>query len=296
MGRALAGLLALALLAGCGRAPPPAQPRYVLGEPWRQGALWAYPREDFTLNEAGIAAIAPRRAGASLTANGERREDGPFAAHPTLQLPAIVTVTNLENGRTLRLRVNDRGPAQPGRILEVAPRAAALLGAAGPFQARVVIDAAASRAAIAGLAGQAEALPIAAAPVGEVGREALAPPPGARGMAAAAPRPASPSRAAATPAASLPPPERLPEQVTQGAARPGLLWVEAGTYFSRDPAAREAARLGGRVEPLGVAGGPRGRQQQFRVRAGPFRTLAEADAALARAIGAGLTELRLVVD
>jgi len=83
----------------------------------------------------------------------------------------------------------------------------------------------------------------------------------------------------------------------QGPARPGLLWIEAGTYFRRDFAAREAARLGqGRVEMLG-APGPRGRSQpQFRVRGGPYRSLAEADAALGRAIGAGLTELRLVVE
>lgn len=297
MGRALAGFLALAVLAGCGRAPPPTEARYHLGEPWRQGPLWAYPREDFALDQTGIASLLPRRAGATLTANGERREDGMFAAHPTLQLPAIVTVTNLENGRALRLRVNDRGPAEPGRVIAVAPRAAALLGAAGPFQARVVIDAEASRAAIAGLAGQAEALPVAAAPVGEVGREALAPPPGARGLATAAPRPARPAVQTVAAQATARPPERLPEQVVQGAPRPGLLWIEAGTYFNRQLAAREAARLsGGRVEPLGVAGGPRGRQQQFRVRTGPYRSLAEADAAMARAIAVGLTELRLVVD
>lgn len=303
VGRRLAGVLApmallAVVLAGCGRGAPPPQPRYLLGEPYRAGPLWAYPREDFALDQAGIAAVLPRRSGAaSLTANGERREDGMFAAHPTLQLPAIVTVTNLENGRSLRVRVNDRGPAQAGRIIAVAPRAAALLGAAGDFQARVAIDAAASRAAIEGLAGQGAALPIAAAPVGEVGREALAPPPGARGVAAAAPRVVRPAVATAMPAASARPPERLPEQVVQGLARPGQLWIEAGTYFGRDFAQREAGRLSlGRVEPLGVAGGPRGRQQQFRVRAGPFRSLAEADAALARAIQSGLTELRLVVE
>lgn len=307
VGRLLAGLLALAVLAGCARPGPPPQPRYHLGEPYRAGLLWAYPREDFALDQTGVAALLPRRAGttAPLTSNGERREDGIFAAHPTLQLPAIVTVTNLENGRMLRLRVNDRGPPQAGRIIAVAPRAATLLGAAGPFQARVVIDAAASRAAIEGLSGQAAALPIAAAPVGEVGREALAPPPGARG--ATTPQPRRPASAAIPAAPSAPlsgafpaaarPPERLPEQVVQGFARPGQLWIEAGTYFRRDFAEREAGRLSlGRVEPLGVSGGPRGRQQQFRVRAGPFRSVAEADGALARGIQSGLTELRLVVE
>jgi rare lipoprotein A len=180
----------------------------------------------------------------------------------------------------------------------VAPRAATLLGATGPFRARVVMDAPASRAAIEGLAGQAAALPIAAAPVAAVGREVLAPPPGAQiGVQVGATRPAVRRVLAEAAPAAPRPPERLPEQVTQGPARPGLLWLEAGTYFRRDFAAREAARLpAGRVEALGVSGGPRGRQQQYRVRAGPFRSIAEADAALARGIMGGLAELRLAVD
>ncbi|MGD1978420.1 MAG: septal ring lytic transglycosylase RlpA family protein [Akkermansiaceae bacterium] len=55
----------------------------------------------------------------------------PFAisgAHKTLPLPCRVKVTNLENGRTLRMRLNDRGPFIPGRIIDVTPRAAAKLG------------------------------------------------------------------------------------------------------------------------------------------------------------------------
>ncbi len=284
-------LLALAALAAACESGPAPSPRYHLGEPYRAGGLWAYPREEFALDERGIAAIQPPRPG--LTANGERREDGMFAAHRTLQLPAIVTVTNLETGRSLRLRVNDRGPENPARLIAVSPRAALLLGATGPFQARVVLDGPASRAAIEGLPGQAAALPIAAAPVEAVTRESLAPPEGAR---AAAPR-TEPARREAAPAeAAAPsprPPERLPEAVTQGAPAPGRIRLEAGRYFRRDLAEREAARIpGARAEPLG----PRGRQQQFVVRAGPYATLAEADAAFARAMAAGLPELRLVVE
>ena len=47
------------------------------------------------------------------------------AAHPTLQLPAVVAVTNLETGRTLRVRVIERGPDRAGRVIAVSPRAAA---------------------------------------------------------------------------------------------------------------------------------------------------------------------------
>jgi rare lipoprotein A len=49
-------------------------------------------------------------------------------AHKTLPLPALVRVTNLENGRSVKLRINDRGPFIPGRHLDVTPRAAKKLG------------------------------------------------------------------------------------------------------------------------------------------------------------------------
>jgi len=55
----------------------------------------------------------------------------PFAvsgAHKTLPIPCRVKVTNLANGKTLKLRLNDRGPFIPGRIIDVTPRAAAKLG------------------------------------------------------------------------------------------------------------------------------------------------------------------------
>jgi rare lipoprotein A len=282
----------LFVLSGC-TAPPAPQPRYFLGEPYRAGGLWSYPNEEFALDEAGIAAIMPAATG--LTANGELRDAAAMvAAHRTLQLPAIVTVTNLENGRSLRLRVHERGPEAPGRIIAVSPRAASLLGASGPFRARVALDGNASRAAIEGLAGQAAPLPIATAPVGRVERESLAPPGqsphgGARGTTQAVQAAARPEAVSATTARE---PERLPEQVIQGAPSPRRIWLEAGRFFRRDLAQAQAARIGGWAEPLG----PPGRQQQWRVRSGPYASIAEADAALARALALGQPDLRLAVE
>ncbi|MEI6159241.1 MAG: RlpA-like double-psi beta-barrel domain-containing protein [Roseococcus sp.] len=279
--------LVLLVLAGCTAAPQP-QPRYFLGEPYRAGGLWSYPKEEFTLDEAGIAAIMPQAEG--LTANGELRDaQSMVAAHRTLQLPAIVTVTNLENGRSLRLRVHERGPNVPGRIIAVSPRAATLLGASGPFRARVVLDGNASRAAIEGLAGQTALLPIATAPVGRVERESLAPPEGARGTTQAVQATPRPEAVTATTARE---PERLPEQVIQGAPSTGQIWLEAGRFFRRDLAQAQAARIGGRAEPFG----PPGRQQQWRVRSGPYANIAAADAALTRAIALGQPDLRLAVE
>lgn len=280
------GLLAAALaLAACAGETP--APRYHLGEPYLMGGVWSYPREEFALVAQGIAAIAPTRPG--LTANGECRTDGLYAQHRTLQLPAILLVTNLETGRSLRLRVNDRGPEEPGRILAVSPRAAALLGATGPFQARIELDGEASRAAIAGLPGRPALLPVATAPVGRVEREALPPPEGARGGPDGA---AAPSRPVAEASPVALPPAALAETVVQGAPAPGRLWLEGNRYARRDLAEREAARIGGRVWPVG----PRGRGQGFQVRAGPFANLAAADAALRAALAQGIADATLVVE
>lgn len=49
-------------------------------------------------------------------------------AHKTLPLPCLVKVTNLENGKSIKVRINDRGPFIPGRIIDVTPRAAKKLG------------------------------------------------------------------------------------------------------------------------------------------------------------------------
>src|SRR3546814_14815878 len=78
-----------------------------------------------------------------MTANGEKfRPDGITAAHKTLPLPSYVEVTSLQTGRTILVRVNDRGPFARGRIIDLSKGAAEQLGirAAGtaPVRVRVV--------------------------------------------------------------------------------------------------------------------------------------------------------------
>ena len=143
------------MLAGCQRAPPPPSPapHYVLGQGW-QGAqgVWFYPAERFTLDQTGLAEV-DERGHAPLTANGEAYDPTALAAaHQTLQLPAIAMVTNLQTGRQILLRVNDRGPAAPGRILSLTPRAALLLGVGpdGVAQVRVQVQDLPSRQLAAG--------------------------------------------------------------------------------------------------------------------------------------------------
>ncbi|WP_270935392.1 septal ring lytic transglycosylase RlpA family protein, partial [Falsiroseomonas oryzae] len=173
-----AALLLLAGLAGCAPQGPAPQPRYLVGEPYQMGGVWSYPREDFGLLQTGLAAVAADTRRGRRTANGEVHDPALLtAAHRTLQMPAILRVTNLENGLELEVRVNDRGPANPGRVLELSRRAAELLGipAGGTAQLRIAVVTGPSRALAAGLpSAEAPPLQVAAAPLGAVQREDLA--------------------------------------------------------------------------------------------------------------------------
>lgn len=296
-----AAALALALLTmGCVRqaAPPTPTGRYMLGEPYEMGGVWSYPREDFGLEESGIAAVLPRGRAGQRTANGEVYEpDRLIGAHRTLQLPAIVSVWNLENGREIRVRVNDRGPAAPGRVIGLSPRAAQLLGMApdGAAQVRIRVETGPSQALAGALPSlERPALSIAAAPRAVVESEALPPLPGMREASPRRAGPATQSGQQLAEASPELPPNPLPEAVSTRPAAPGRLVIEAGIFFRRDLAQRQAARLAGlraRVEPFGG-----GRQPQFRVLAGPYPDVTAGDRAVAAVLRAGLPELRLVVE
>ena len=289
------GFLAAALLTIAGCAQP--EPRYVVGDPYRLGGVWSYPQEDYALSETGLAEVLPAPVFGGQTANGEvLMAQGLTAAHRSLQMPAIIRVTNLENGRSMLLRVNDRGPEKPGRILGVSPRAGALLGMTPgrATQIALLVDAEKSRAAAEGLPGQAPPpIAIAAAPRAAVAREELAPLPGTR----EAPRREVQPLPSAAPLTELAPQGRgtmapLTETVTQNAPRPGSLFVEAGQFSSRYGAEAVAARLpGARISQQG-----RGRNANFRVALGPFAEVRAADFALERTLAAGLSGARIIVE
>lgn len=102
---------------------------YKVGSPYRIKGRKYYPRVDYNYNETGIASWYGPNFHGKLTANGEiYNQNDLTAAHKTLPLPSIVRVTNLENGRSLIVRVNDRGPYARGRIIDMSKRSAELLG------------------------------------------------------------------------------------------------------------------------------------------------------------------------
>ena len=97
---------------------------YKVGKPYKIMGKWYYPKEDYSYSEIGTASWYGKDFHAKYTANGEIYDMNTLtAAHRTLPLPSIVRVTNLENGRSLVLRVNDRGPFAKNRIIltEITP-------------------------------------------------------------------------------------------------------------------------------------------------------------------------------
>lgn len=134
-----ASLLPLALLAACaGSEGPRSAGTYKVGNPYQIAGKWYYPSDDPNYEETGVASwYGPTFHGKS-TANGERfNENDVTAAHRTLPMPSYVEVTNLENGRKLTVRVNDRGPFARDRIIDLSRRSAQLLGVEQQGTARV---------------------------------------------------------------------------------------------------------------------------------------------------------------
>ena len=102
---------------------------YKLGQPYQIDHVWYFPSYDSNYDRTGVASWYGHPFHGRPTANGERYDMNEVtAAHPTLPLPSRVRVTNLENGRQLIVRVNDRGPFVDGRVIDLSRRAAQLLG------------------------------------------------------------------------------------------------------------------------------------------------------------------------
>jgi rare lipoprotein A len=127
-------------LAGCSSAPTP-HPHFKVGQPYKVNGQWYYPEFVTAYEATGVASWYGAPYHGRLTANGEVFDmDALTAAHPTLQLPSVVRVTNLDNGRSLILRVNDRGPFVKNRVIDLSRAAARELGFERQGLARVHVS------------------------------------------------------------------------------------------------------------------------------------------------------------
>jgi rare lipoprotein A len=288
-----ASMLALGACASGGSAPPPlvdapAAPSASaadlvsdtpvrLGNPYSLGGRSYTPTDQIDYDEVGYASWYGAELGGELTANGERfRPQAMSAAHRTLPLPSYVEVSRLDTGRTILVRINDRGPADPDRLIDLSTGAAEALGIAqsGMAQVRVRRVNPVEAEKIALRAGQAAPLrPDMPEGLLEILRERvarLAVPSGYRPPApvlATAPAAAGATAAVTPPAASVPP-------------GTGALMVQVAAFSSRARAEEVARRVGNGASVVSAG-------TVHRVRMGPFADEAAARAAVAQARAAG---------
>ena len=125
-------------LANDGEAIPKGGGSFKLGSPYKISGRWYVPREDHGYDATGVASWYGTDFHGRKTANGEIYDMNALtAAHTTLPLPSYVYVTNVENGRTVLVRVNDRGPYAHDRIIDLSRQTARALGSEGQGLANV---------------------------------------------------------------------------------------------------------------------------------------------------------------
>ncbi len=308
---ALATAATVLVLAGCAGTPAPTKPAkqvtgrgyYKIGEPYQVKGVWYYPKEDFDYDQTGIASWYGPGFHKETTANGETFDQNELTgAHKTLPMPSLVRVTNLENGRSIVVRINDRGPFSPGRVIDLSRRSAQLLGfeGAGTAKVRVAILAEESRA-IAAAARAGEAGPKLASLSPDGGPVPVAAPRKIVQVEGAPPPRTMIERQPFDPATTVPGEtvdgRFLPAPVVaEGPARPRAgIFVQAGAFTSYDNANRLRGRLAG-IAPTFIDPVMVGRTQFFRVRLGPLDTAERADTVLAEVVGAGNNGAQVIVD
>lgn len=254
---------------------------YKVGAAYTVAGRTYTPRVDPGYDRTGIASWYGKDFNGLRTANGEIfNMNALTAAHKTLPLPVYVRVTNLENGRTLVVRVNDRGPFAAGRIIDLSRRSAQLLGFRTKGTARVRVRVVAPPLDGSFVAAKAETpkntRSAVAVPVGQVETRRLEP---QEGVAEAPPR----SGAVFQP------------RVLVGSVQPTSMYVQAGAFESLESANRLSDKLSTgerwRITSVVVRG-----RALYRVRYGPLQTVEQADIVLARVVRKGHPEARIVID
>jgi rare lipoprotein A len=103
--------------------------RYHVGKPYEVAGVWFTPKEQPSYDKVGTASWYGPQFHRRMTSNGEWFDMNELtAAHATLPLPSYAKVTNLQNGRSVVVRINDRGPFVDTRIIDMSRRSAEVLG------------------------------------------------------------------------------------------------------------------------------------------------------------------------
>lgn len=117
-----------------------AAPKYYVGSAYKVEDVQYIPVEDLTYNQTGVAGIIPAELNGTKTSNGEVFDMNQMVAtSKTLPLPTIARVTNLDNGQSVVVRVNNRGPFVNTRIMDLSPAAAQKIGMNGQTKVQVQV-------------------------------------------------------------------------------------------------------------------------------------------------------------
>ncbi|WP_026988967.1 septal ring lytic transglycosylase RlpA family protein [Fodinicurvata sediminis] len=265
---------------------------YKVGQPYQISGVWYHPTVDYEYNETGIASWYGPGFHGKATANGEQYDQNSLtAAHPTLPLPSMVRVTNLENGRSLKLRINDRGPFANNRIIDISKRGAQLLGfeKQGTAKVRITVLENESRQLAAAAQGKKAPEPVVQQAVYRP--EDLQP---TKQQVAAAPV----SRVSTERLSSSSNQEEAPEPdgiVSQESVSSSDLYIQAGSFTEYTNATRLADRLSThgdvRIAPVSVDG-----RDFYRVQIGPVASVGDADGLLENLISNGYKQSHVVVQ
>jgi len=117
-----------------------AAPKYYIGNAYKVDDVQYIPMEDLAYNQTGVAGIVPVELNGQKTSNGEIFDSNQMVAtSKTLPLPTIARVTNMENGQSVIVRVNNRGPFVNTRIMDLSSAAASRIGIKGTAKVQVQV-------------------------------------------------------------------------------------------------------------------------------------------------------------
>lgn len=295
---ALVSILALTACGGGRSTAPSHKPSsaqanggyYKVGKPYQIKGNWYYPEENYSYDETGIASWYGADFHDQMTANGEMYNKNELtAAHKTLPMPSLARVTNLENGRSIVVRVNDRGPFSGARIIDVSQRSAQLLGFERSGTAKVRVQV---------LADESKAIADAMRTYG--GPSTQPSPPTEAPVQVASLEPAQADNAAFTPHPEKPLPSiqavrPVAEYVQLPVTGSNLIYVQAGAFTNLSNAERLEKNLR-KVGQTKIAQAIVKGVQFYRVRVGPIATVADADKTLKRVLSSGADNARIIVD
>ncbi|MEA3542425.1 MAG: SPOR domain-containing protein [Pseudomonadota bacterium] len=268
----------------------------LLGEPYSVAGVTYRPADPASYDELGYAEPIDAGSRGATTAYGETFVASAItAAHKSLPLPSYVEVTALDSGRTILVRINDRGPMRNDRIIGLSPGAMAQLGLAGgpaPVRVRRVNPPDQDQVALRRHERAAERLESPPALL-KVLRERMprkAASPATTPTVASTPTPAPLVRAGAsfdTPAKPTAPRGKTPTPPATPAMTKGGYVVQVGAFSSRANADALAKRIGAQVH---------GGQGLWRVRFGPYPTRQAAQAGVRAAAAQGLANMPIMAN